>query len=79
MSYTTSTSVPVMHERRHDDPKWTARVHLAAANRLAVFHELEEGIDNHFTMAVPGVEHRSSSQRRTPTYWASSSPLYEWI
>src|SRR5450432_3056374 len=31
-----------------------ARVHLAAAHRLAVLHELEEGIDNHFTMAAPG-------------------------
>ena len=31
-----------------------ARVHLAAAHRLAVLHELDEGIDNHFTMAVPG-------------------------
>ena len=31
-----------------------ARVHLAAAYRLAVLHELEEGIDNHFTMTVPG-------------------------
>lgn len=31
-----------------------ARVHLAAALRLAVFDELEEGIDNHFTMTVPG-------------------------
>jgi ribulose-5-phosphate 4-epimerase/fuculose-1-phosphate aldolase len=31
-----------------------ARVHLAAALRLAVLHELEEGIDNHFTMNVPG-------------------------
>ena len=30
------------------------RVHLAAALRLAVLHELEEGIDNHFTVAVPG-------------------------
>ncbi len=30
-----------------------ARVHLAAAHRLAVLHELEEGIDNHFTMTVP--------------------------
>ncbi|NLD55712.1 MAG: rRNA adenine methyltransferase, partial [Burkholderiaceae bacterium] len=24
-----------------------ARIHLAAAHRLAVFHELDEGIDNH--------------------------------
>src|SRR5690349_8821810 len=31
-----------------------ARVHLAAALRLAVFHELDEGIDNHFTVSVPG-------------------------
>jgi ribulose-5-phosphate 4-epimerase/fuculose-1-phosphate aldolase len=31
-----------------------ARIHLAAALRLAVLHELEEGIDNHFTMTVPG-------------------------
>ena len=30
------------------------RVHLAAALRMAVLHELEEGIDNHFTVAVPG-------------------------
>ena len=33
-----------------------AKVHLAAALRLAVFHELEEGIDNHFTVTVPGRE-----------------------
>jgi len=31
-----------------------AKAHLAAALRLAVHHELEEGIDNHFTVAVPG-------------------------
>ena len=31
-----------------------ARIHLAAALRLAVFHELDEGIDNHFTVTVPG-------------------------
>jgi len=31
-----------------------ARIHLAAAHRMAVLHELEEGIDNHFTMTVPG-------------------------
>jgi ribulose-5-phosphate 4-epimerase/fuculose-1-phosphate aldolase len=33
-----------------------ARAHLAGAHRLAVLHELEEGIDNHFTMTVPGRE-----------------------
>jgi ribulose-5-phosphate 4-epimerase/fuculose-1-phosphate aldolase len=31
-----------------------ARVHLAAALRLAVLHELDEGIDNHFTVSAPG-------------------------
>lgn len=31
-----------------------ARVHLAAAHRLAVLDEFDEGIDNHFTMTVPG-------------------------
>ena len=36
------------------DPVAQARVHLAAAHRLAVLHELEEGIDNHFTVTVPG-------------------------
>jgi len=35
-----------------------ARIHLAAANRLAVHDQLEEGIDNHFTMIVPGHEDR---------------------
>ena len=43
----------------HDnDDTWRARVHLAAANRLAVYDDLEEGIDNHFTMRVPGQEDR---------------------
>lgn len=42
----------------HADAAWTARVHLAAANRLAVYDQLEEGIDNHFTMMVPGHEDR---------------------
>jgi ribulose-5-phosphate 4-epimerase/fuculose-1-phosphate aldolase len=31
-----------------------ARVHLAAAHRMAVLDGLEEGIDNHFTVQVPG-------------------------
>ena len=31
-----------------------ARIHLAAAYRLATLHELEESIDNHFTVTVPG-------------------------
>jgi len=40
------------------DPIREARVHLAAAHRLAVVHELEEGIDNHFTVTVPGSDDR---------------------
>ena len=35
------------------DPVRQAMVHLAAAHGLAVLHELEEGIDNHFTVTVP--------------------------
>ena len=35
-------------------PLAQAKIHLAAAHRLAVLHALEEGIDNHFTVAVPG-------------------------
>src|SRR3954468_2321699 len=38
------------------DPVRQAKGHLAAALRLAVLHELEEGIDNHFTVTVPGKE-----------------------
>jgi ribulose-5-phosphate 4-epimerase/fuculose-1-phosphate aldolase len=41
-----------------NDETWRARVHLAAANRLAVYDDLEEGIDNHFTMRVPGQQDR---------------------
>ena len=36
------------------DPLQEAKVQLAAAHRLAVLHELEEGIDNHFTITAPG-------------------------
>ena len=40
------------------DPELLTRIHLAAAHRLAVLHELEDGIDNHFTVTVPGYEDR---------------------
>jgi len=40
----------------HPDPIQVAKVHLAAANRLAVLDGFAEGIDNHFTMCVPGRE-----------------------
>ena len=40
------------------DPVREAKIHLAAAHRLAVLDELEEGIDNHFTVTVPGTKDR---------------------
>lgn len=38
------------------NPVQAAKIQLAAAHRLAVVHELEEGIDNHFTVTVPGTD-----------------------
>ena len=40
------------------DPVTRAKIDLAAAHRLAVYDELEEGIDNHFTVTVPGHDDR---------------------
>ena len=40
------------------DPVAKAKIDLAAAHRLAVYHELEEGIDNHFTVTAPGYQDR---------------------
>ena len=45
-----------VHPLRAVDPVIQAKIHLAAAHRLAVFHDLDEGIDNHFTVTVPGRE-----------------------
>lgn len=42
----------------HDDAIQQARIDLAAAYRLAVWFELNEGIDNHFTLMVPGRDDR---------------------
>ena len=36
------------------DPVTLAKTQLAAAHRIAAIHELEEGIDNHFTVTLPG-------------------------
>ena len=47
-------SVHPLTSSRAIDPVALAKTHLAAAHRLAVLHELEEGIDNHFTVTVPG-------------------------
>jgi ribulose-5-phosphate 4-epimerase/fuculose-1-phosphate aldolase len=49
-------SIHSMPTTRAADAIATAKIHLAAAHRLAVLHELEEGIDNHFTVTVPGRE-----------------------
>jgi ribulose-5-phosphate 4-epimerase/fuculose-1-phosphate aldolase len=51
---------PLTSRRAADaaDPVREAKVQLAAAHRLAVLHELEEGIDNHFTVTVPGRDDR---------------------
>ena len=38
--------------------RWQARVDLAAAHRLAVMHDLNEGIFNHLTYRVPGSNDR---------------------
>ena len=47
-------SVHSLSSKLAADPVREAKIHLAAAHRLAVLHELEEGIDNHFTVTVPG-------------------------
>jgi hypothetical protein len=51
-------SVHELSSKRAADPVREAKIHLAAAHRLAVLHELEEGIDNHFTVTVPGCNDR---------------------
>lgn len=47
-------SVHSLSAKRAADPIKLARIELAAAHRLAILHELDEGIDNHFTVTVPG-------------------------
>ncbi|MBS0561979.1 MAG: class II aldolase/adducin family protein [Proteobacteria bacterium] len=37
-----------------EDERKQARIDLAAAHQLAVTHDFHEGIDNHFTLNVPG-------------------------
>lgn len=51
-------SVHSIASPRAVDPVREAKVHLAAAHRLAVLDDLEEGIDNHFTVTVPGRDDR---------------------
>ena len=49
-------SVHAIKPTHSADPVTQAKIDLAASLRLAVHHNLEEGIDNHFTMTVPGTE-----------------------
>src|SRR5436190_7689811 len=49
-------SVHPLTSARALDPVIQAKIQLAAAHRLAVFHDLEQGIDNHFTVTVPGCD-----------------------
>ncbi len=49
-------SIHAISPSQSTDAVIQAKIDLAAALRLAVFHELEEGIDNHFTITVPGHE-----------------------
>lgn len=51
-------SVHALSPSRAADPVTQAKIDLAAAHRLAVIHELDEGIDNHFTVTVPGHDDR---------------------
>ena len=51
-------SVHNLNTKQNIDAIRQAKIHLAAANRLAVLDDLHEGIDNHFTMIVPGHKDR---------------------
>lgn len=51
-------AVHPLEQARATDAVRQARIHLAAAHRLAVFHDLDEGIDNHFTVTLPGADDR---------------------
>ncbi|GAA4332250.1 aldolase [Pigmentiphaga soli] len=48
------TSVQAVSAQDQEAIEWQARVDLAAAHRIAVMHDLAEGIMNHFTLVVPG-------------------------
>jgi ribulose-5-phosphate 4-epimerase/fuculose-1-phosphate aldolase len=51
-------SVHPFNPAARPDPVRDLKVQLAAALRMAVLHELEEGIDNHFTVQLPGAPGR---------------------
>ena len=49
-------SVHTLPTQINPDPIRQTKIHLAAALRLAVHDDFDEGIDNHFTVSVPGRE-----------------------
>jgi ribulose-5-phosphate 4-epimerase/fuculose-1-phosphate aldolase len=51
------------------DPVTQAKVDLAAALRAAALHGLNEGVDNHFSLAVPGRDDRFLLNRFGP-HWS---------
>lgn len=51
-------SIHALSSNQVKDPILQAKIDLAAALRLAVLYQLEEGIDNHFTVTVPGYTDR---------------------
>ena len=53
-SKTTTPAVTATAKPKPGAALQLAKTHLAAAHRLAALHDLEEGVDNHFTMSVPG-------------------------
>ena len=46
-------SVHRLKPQQDADQNTQTRIDLAAAHRLSVLHELDEGIDNHYTVTVP--------------------------
>lgn len=56
-----ATAKPQAHG--YSDVEWQARVDLAAAHRLAVMHDLHEGIFNHLTLRVPNTQDRGTEDR----------------
>ena len=52
------TSMSIHAINKSVEARSQARIDLAASLRLAVYHELEEGIDNHFTVTVPDYDDR---------------------
>jgi len=80
-------SVHSLSSKRAADPVREAKIHLAAAHRLACLHVLEEGIDNHFTVTLPGTDdrylilpfglHWSEARARDMIVWDESGKTLE--